>query len=136
MTARGDVELWPREGFDALLADRARVVVLFGGALCPLSRAFLPVFEAAEPDANVPLARAALSPRRDARRARYRVDVTPTLAYFEHGEELERCEGVPLRGLSARDLEEFLALVDGLEEEPRLPKRMRMGGFAHQRLRT
>jgi hypothetical protein len=124
MTRRGEVEIWPPANFDARLVDRARIVVLFGGPRCSLSRAFLPIFETAEPDANVPFAHAVVRARGDARRKRYRIEVTPTLVYFEHGEELERCEGIPAHGLSKRDLEELLSLVDGLEEEPRTPKWM------------
>ena len=96
---------------------------LFYGRRCPFSRLFLPTFEAAEPGSNVPFVKVGLYAR-DERRTSHAIDVTPTLVYFEHGEELERAAGLPLRGLSARDLDEFLALVDNIEEEPRLPKRM------------
>lgn len=100
------------------------MVVLFHAAWCPFSRIFLRDFEALEPEANVPFARADLRHPLDARWDDHRVSVVPTVAYFEHGEELERIEAGRGMGLSKRDLEDFLEVVDALneEEKPR-PKR-------------
>lgn len=117
------VEEWPAARFDAELRARERVLVLFDAAWCALARPFRAAFEAAEPEAPVPFARADLT-RKDARWDRYRILVAPTLVYYEHGEELERIEGVRGHGLLPEDLEEMLETIHAIEEEPRLPKRM------------
>lgn len=118
------VEDWPARGFQAALRDRARVVVLFGADWCPHARDFAPHFEAAEPEAVVPFARTSLARTRDARWDAFGIDVVPTLVYYEHGEELERCDGVEGHGLTPRDLEEFLGSVAAIQEEPLMPRRM------------
>lgn len=118
------VEAWPARASEALLRERDRVIVLFAGDWCPAARAFAPLFDAAEPEAVVPLARIDLRRALDRRWERYGIEVVPTLVYFEHGEELERCDGVPEHGLTVRDLEEFLETVASIQDEPVLPKRM------------
>lgn len=118
------VEEWPAAGFEAALRERERVVVLFDATWCKHARAIRPAFEAAEAEAVVPFARTSLRRMLDPRWERFGIDVVPTLVYYEHGEELERCDGVKGIGLSPRDLEEFLELVASIQEEPRLPKRM------------
>jgi hypothetical protein len=100
------------------------MLVLFHASWCPYSRAFLSLFERAEPDASVPFAMTDLRHPMDPPWDTHRIDVVPTLAYFEHGEELERVEAVRDKGLTQSDLEELLDTVDALQEEPRLPKRM------------
>lgn len=84
----------------------------------------MPTFVGADPGANVPFARADISHPMDPRWDDHSIHTVPTLAYFEHGEELERVEGVRGRGLQLRDLDELLETIHGIEEEPRLPKRM------------
>ena len=117
------VDEWPASVFARELREREKVVVLFYGKWCKHSRDFLPLFDAAEPEANVAFVRADLT-RDDARWDAHNIEIVPTLVYFEHGEELERVDGLRGRGLSPSDLEEFLATVDGIQEEPVLPKRM------------
>lgn len=117
-------EEWPSEGFTATLRGRDRIVVLFYADWCPFSQKFLPEFEAVEPEANVPFARANMSHPLDARWDDFGVAVVPTVVYFEHGEELERIETARGAALSRDELENFLEVVDALneEEKPR-PKR-------------
>lgn len=117
-------EEWLREELARELRDRPRVLVLFYAAWCPYSRAFLPLFEQAEPGSNVPFARVDLGHPMDPRWDEHAIGVIPTLVYFEHGEELERLDGARGRGISRRELEEFLAEVDAIQEEAFLPKRM------------
>lgn len=118
------IEEWSADSFARELRSRDRALVLFYASWCPFSRSFMPLFEAAEPEASVPFVRADLRHPMDARWDDHRVHTVPTLVYFEHGEELERCDGIRGRGLSRRDLEEFLETVVGIQEEPVLPKRM------------
>lgn len=118
------MEDWPAAEFTRELRSRERALVLFHASWCPFSRAFMPLFEAAEPEASVPFARADLRESRDPRREEHHVDVVPTLVYFEHGEELERLDGVRGRGIARAEFERFLADVDSIQDEPVLPKRM------------
>lgn len=118
------IEDWSPDSFERELRGRERILVLFYGKWCPFSRVFLPEFERAEPEASVPFARAALTPARDPRWDTYRIRALPTLVYFEHGEELERVDGVPHKGLSKRDLEGLIEDVEAIQEEPALPRHM------------
>jgi thioredoxin 1 len=118
------IEEWPADRFAAELASRDRVLVLFYASWCPFSRIFLPLFDKAEAEASVPFARADLRHPMDPRWDQHRVHTVPTLVYFEHGEELERLDGVRHKGLGKRDLDEMLALVESIQDEPVLPKRM------------
>lgn len=119
-------EEWPEEGFADALARADRVLVAYHATWCPFSRAFLPRFEAAEPEASVPFARADLRHPLDPRWDDHGIRVVPTLVYYEKGEELERVEAARGYGLEERDLEIILDLVEALNEEPRpRPKRRR-----------
>lgn len=114
------------EGFAARLAREDRVVMLYHASWCPFSRIFLPDFEAAEAEASVPFARADLRHPLDPRWDDHGVHVTPTLVYYEKGEELERVDGVRRHGLDKADLEAFLDVVETLNEEARpRPKKRR-----------
>lgn len=106
------------------MRSRERALVLFHADWCPFSSAFIPLFEEAEPDAPVPCGRVLLRHPMDPRWDEHRILVVPTLAYFEHGEELERIEGVRGRGLTRRDLDEIFEMVENIQPEPVLPKRM------------
>ena len=118
------IEDWPADRFEAELHARDRVLVLFYGSWCAFSRIFMRDFEAAEPDAPVPFARTDLKASGDPRWERYAIPATPTLVYFEHGEEMERADGIRGRGLLKRDLEDMVELAGAYEEEPQLPRRM------------
>ena len=111
---------WPIDGFQAELAARDRVVMLYYADWCPFSRAFLPTFEAAEPEASVPMARANLHHAADPRWDAMRVHLVPTVSYYEHGEELERVEAKRGRGLDAGAFEEFMEGVEDLQEKWRV----------------
>lgn len=118
------IEEWPAKEFTRELRDRERTLVLFYASWCPFSRLLLPLFEAAEPEASVPFAKADLRHPLDARWDEYRIVTVPTLVYFEHGEELERLDGVRRQGIARGDFERFLEDVHAIQEEPVLPKRM------------
>ena len=118
------VEEWPAAGFEATLRERDRILVLYDADWCEHAVAFRPHFEAAEAEAVVPFARTSLRRILDPRWDRFGIRIVPTLVYYEHGEELERCDGVKGIGLTSRDLAEFLDLVASIQEEPLLPKRM------------
>ena len=115
---------WSAAEFARELRERDRVLVLFHASWCPFSRIFRPIFEAAEPEASVPFATTDLSESADPRWDDFAIEVVPTLVYFEHGEELERLDGVRGRGISRAEFERFLDDVHAIQEEPVLPKRM------------
>jgi hypothetical protein len=102
--------MWVEAGeLDEILRAADRLLVLYVDSR---SRGFAPLFDAATLEASVPvvaveLTRAALAGRR--------VQVTPTVAYFEHGEELERWDGADVEGL-----ERFLDDVEALQERWRV----------------
>lgn len=117
-------EEWEADGFARALRSRDRMLVLYYANWCPFSRAFLPLFEAAEAEASVPFARADLHHPLDPRWDDWNVNVVPSLVYYESGEELERLDGLRGRGLTRSDLEDFLETVDAIQDEPVLPRRM------------
>jgi thiol-disulfide isomerase/thioredoxin len=116
-----------RDGFARELGSRDRSLVLFHARWCPFSRAFLPLFEAAEPESSVPFARADLWHPLDARWDDHAIQVVPTLVYFERGEPLERLDGLRGMGITRGDLEEFLEHVEALQEEPPTPRKKKRG---------
>lgn len=112
-----------REGFAGDLRARDRVVVLYHAGWCGFSRRFLPLFEAAEGESSVPFARADLSHPLDPRWDDQGILVVPSLVYYEHGEPLERLDGLRGIGLKAADLEAFLEHVEAIQDEPVLPRK-------------
>lgn len=120
------IEEWEPARFTPSLRARERVVVLFHADWCPFSRIFMRDFEDLEPEASVPFVRANIRHPLDPRWDDYNVRVVPTVAYFEHGEELERIESARGMGLNAHDLENFLETVEALNEEDRPRPRRRL----------
>lgn len=121
---------WAAEGFEAELRSRPRLLVLYYSDACEESRAFIPAFAEAEVASSVPTARANLRDPRDARWALARVTRTPTVAYYEHGEELERVEPPEGRGIGDGELEAFLDQVEDLQDQWRLRHgRLRLDRF-------
>ena len=120
------IEEWPPERFSHDLRRADRVLVLYHATWCPFSRIFLPDFEAAEGESSVPFARATLDHPLDPRWDDMAVRTLPTVVYYEKGEELERAEAPRREGLSKRDLEALLDVVEALNEEPKpRPKKRR-----------
>lgn len=111
---------WPVEDFAAELGARDRIVMLYYADWCSFSRVFLRAFEAAEPEASVPFARANLRHPTDPRWNDARIAVVPTVVYYEHGEELERVAAKRGFGLSADDFDQFLEAVEDLQEKWRM----------------
>lgn len=108
---------WPADEFSRRLLSTPRVVVCFGARWCPFSSSFLRAFEAADAEHEVPFAVADLSDLDDPRWEEHAVEVVPTLAFFDHGEELDRMAAVREKGLEPRDLDAFLDRVEALEED-------------------
>lgn len=109
-------DAWAAEEFDRRLARGGRVVVLFEATWCPHSRIFAPLFEEADTESTLRFARADLSDAADPRWRAYGIERTPTVAYYEHGEELERVESLRHQGLDRDRFESFLETVHELQE--------------------
>ncbi|MEA3199635.1 MAG: Thioredoxin [Thermoplasmata archaeon] len=124
-------DAWDPEGFEARLAREERVVVLFHAGWDELRRAW----EDAAPEFPYATVRADLSDPADPRREAHDITALPTLVYFEKGEPLDRLDGEPGVGLSARALHDFLEHVEALNEEaepiPRWLKRRRQPTSRH-----
>lgn len=99
---------WTRDEFDAELASRDRVIVLYHDAT-PASLALRQAFEDAAPECSVPMARAHV---KDATWRAWTPTV-PAAVYYEHGEELERAA-------TPAAFERLLETVEDLQERWRL----------------
>lgn len=108
-------DAWAPAEFDAQLARAGRVVVLFHRASCAKSRAFAATFDEADVTLPLPFARAVLAPR-DPRRRALGIRRTPTVVYFEHGEELERVEATPHETIDPDRFDWFLETIMELQE--------------------
>lgn len=126
---------WPADEFDARLSRAPRVVVLFHASWCAPSRILLPDFEEADAESPIPFALADVSDASDPRWRAHRLARTPTVAYFEHGEELERAEATRTEGLSADKLHGFLDAVASLQE-PEFNERWHLKQRARRRAKA
>lgn len=111
------IEDWPLDGFEARLLREPRVMMLFHASWCPFSRTFLDDFEAESAETDIPFARADLRHPLDPRWDDHHVRVVPTVAFFDHGEELDRAEALRGRGLDRRALAQLVWRVEGIERE-------------------
>ncbi len=106
-------ELLP--GPDALeeaIRSNDRLFVLFYAEWCPFSRAFLPEFvDRAERGARC--FRRILSDDNDPHVRKYRIEVYPTVLFFEHGQLARRLDGRYLKGLDRPGLEKFIEQCGG-----------------------
>lgn len=119
------LEMWSAAEFRARLWSAPRVVILYHAAWSGESRACLDLCAEADAEASVPVVIADLSHPLDPRWDEQDVRVVPTLAYYESGEELERMAGARGYGLDERDVDTFFALVEDLQEEPPVPRKLR-----------
>jgi hypothetical protein len=114
-------DAWPAERFEERVAREPRLVVLFH-ADDDAGETAVRAFDDAAPACLATCVRAELADPADPRWAL--VEVAPTLAYFERGEELERAAV-----LAPRDVDAFLEHVEALNEDahpvPRWLKRRR-----------
>jgi thioredoxin-like negative regulator of GroEL len=91
----------------ALIRSKPRVMILFYAAWCPFSRAFLPCFEESASDRD--MARVLVDDVKEAADA-FRVEVYPTILYFENGSLAKRLDGRAGVGLSESQLQDFISV--------------------------
>lgn len=103
------LEVTVPEGFDdAVLRAKEPTVVLFWASWCPFCLAFRPAFTERAARSDARFAIVSLDDYENPLWDTYRVEVVPTLAYFQDGELTARRDGVLMRGLAPADLTAFL----------------------------
>ncbi len=90
------------------LKANPRLAVLFYASWCYFSQAFLPIFEKRATGLDE-LYRRVVIDDLDGLVSRDRIEVYPTVIYFERGKESRRLDGVPGRGLDEDQLNDFIA---------------------------
>lgn len=110
-------DLLSQDEFERHAAGFDRLVVLYYADWCPFSWSVLPLFELAEAESSIPMARADLHDPQDERWDARDIVVVPTLVYYEHGEELERLESRCGELLEADEVDGFLERVERLQEQ-------------------
>jgi thioredoxin 1 len=94
------------EDLDAAVTSRDKLMVLFYATWCPFSRAFLTTY-LAHASAGDPCYARIIVDDADALVERYKIDVFPTVLFFEKGRLVHRLDGVFHRGLSEGQLKDF-----------------------------
>lgn len=89
---------------EALDEGRSLLVVYYAD-WCGFSRAFLPTFEDRADELPVPVAAANISSPQDPRWAKHAIRTVPSMVLYEDGQETERVDGHPGRGLKSEDID-------------------------------
>ncbi len=89
-----------------ILKSVDKVCILFYASWCPYSIRFLPFFESAAKDRES-FARVVIE-NDESLAEKFGVNFYPTVIYFESGKVSKRLDGVPGRGLTERQLTDFL----------------------------
>jgi thioredoxin 1 len=97
----------PRE-LKGVIRARPRAMVLFYASWCPFCREFLPHFERAAADRGPDMVRFLVDDAEEDVGA-FRIDVYPTVLFFENGKLARRLDGEAGVGLSERQLRDFIA---------------------------
>lgn len=94
------------EDLDAAIGSREKLMVLFYAAWCPFSRAFLTTY-LSHAAAGDPCYARLIVDDGDPLVEKYKIDVFPTVLFFEKGRLVHRLDGAYHRGLSEGQLKEF-----------------------------
>jgi thioredoxin-like negative regulator of GroEL len=95
------------EDLDAAIGANPKLLVLVYADWCPFSLAFLPDFLRRSNDGGPAFARV-LADDRDPGIACYKVEVYPSILYFENGRLADRLDGIPGSGLNRLRFEDFI----------------------------
>lgn len=93
----------------SVLAMHDRLIVLFYAPWCPFSLSFLPVYEACSRDTDITCVRMPVDELPEVC-DRYRIDVYPTVLYFENGQVVHRADGRLGEGLTEQQFRQLLRL--------------------------
>jgi len=94
------------EDLDAAIASRDKLMVLFYATWCPFSRAFLGTYQSHAAAGDPCYARVIVDDG-DPLVEKYKIEVFPTVLFFEKGSLVHRLDGAYHRGLSEGQLKEF-----------------------------
>lgn len=94
------------EELEEAVRSRDKLMVLFYASWCPFSQAFLATFREHAAAGDPCYARVVVDSG-DPLVAKYRIEVFPTVIFFEKGNVAGRLDGVYHRGLSRDQLEDF-----------------------------
>jgi thiol-disulfide isomerase/thioredoxin len=86
-----------------------RLAVLFYASWCPFSQEFLPIFEKQSTGKDKCYRRVIVDDL-EGLVNKYKIEVYPTVIYFEYGKIVKRLDGAHLVGLSENQLIEFIAI--------------------------
>jgi len=93
--------------FREAVKNSGKTLVLFYSAWCPYCQAFLPVYEKQCKDDKGAACRVEVNDL-EGLDEEYEVDVVPTVLCFENGKVAARLDGEPGRGLTEKQLLEFM----------------------------
>ena len=90
----------------SILHSGKKVLVLFYASWCPFCKRFLPVYErnCGDKENSCLIVTDELETLEDD----YAVEVVPTVICFQGGKEIKRLDGIPGKGLSEKQLRDFL----------------------------
>jgi len=94
------------EDLEAAVRSRDKLMVLFYATWCPFSRAFLSTYLAHASSGDPCYARIVVDDQ-DALVERFKIEVFPTVLFFEKGRPVHRLDGVFHRGLTDGQLKDF-----------------------------
>ena len=100
------VLLGSEEDLEEAIRSRDKLMVLFYASWCPFSQAFLPTY-LAHAAAGDPCYARIIVDEGDPLVEKYRIEVFPTVLFFEKGAVVRRLDGAYHRGLSQGQLEDF-----------------------------
>lgn len=100
-------EIRTEQEFRAIVKTGKRLVLFYSG-WCPYCQAFLPVFETHCKGVSGDYCRVAVDDELESLEDEYGVDVVPTVICFENGAITDRLDGVPGRGLTEKQLVDFM----------------------------
>jgi thioredoxin 1 len=86
-----------------------KAVVLVHATWCPFCRSFRPVFEEAIRSSRLLAVEAVVDDEENPLWAEHRIDIVPTVLFFEGGKVVQRLDGRPGVGLTRADLTAALA---------------------------
>jgi len=84
-----------------------KILVLFYASWCPFCGEFLPVFEKHAKELGSKACRVETD-EAEGCEEQYKIDIVPTVIYFENGNPVKRLDGIAGRGLHEKQLQEMI----------------------------
>jgi len=93
---------------NACLKAAQKLAVLFYASWCPFSRQFLPIFEKHSTGKDKNYRRVVIDNLEELAN-KYKIEIYPTVLYFEKGKVVKRLDGIHEEGLTEDQLTEFIS---------------------------